>query len=425
MSEQRTRYIPPEDRDTKTTDTVQPAMTFTSEDAPQEPEVTPEAPAAPEPPENLEEKPSEGPAQMVFETVEEEEPPKKHKGIKAVLITLIVLVILAGLALVAYKKGPYLLDRFGIAQEDVAYQLVIQKGDYEYKATDTLQQEGIIKSGEAFRNYIASHDPDFTYTPGEYDLNANMSFAQLLNALNNPTVTYEYVSVVVAEGKSIWKVAALMEENGVCSSEDFLNAANDYDYDYEFLRTVEQEDDSLVCYKLEGFLFPATYEFRVGMDARDVVDTMLQAFANYLPDEIYTVCEEKGVTLRQMITLASIIQAESFGTEMMENVSSVFWNRLASSTYPNLQSNPTKTYANAIADEVEDATDEMIAAYDTYQAEGIPAGAINNPGLDAIKAAMYPADTDYYYFVTGEDNDVYYSKTLSQHYAYCRALGLM
>lgn len=407
MEQRRTRYIPPSERN----QTEPPAAPKSPQPAEMQtpPEPAPVAPPEPTP-----------------VTPPEPDKPKKGHG-KAIVILAIVLVILAGLGFVAYKKAPYLLDRLGVMQEDRPFTLVIQRGDYEYKATDTLQEEQIIKSGADFRKYIQNNAPGFVYTPGEYLLNANMSFADLLSALQHPDVAYQYVTVAVPEGRSIWKIAQLMEDNGVCGYQEFLTAANDYDYDFDFVRQLASEDSDLICYKLEGFLYPATYDLRVGMDARDVVKTMLAAFDTYLPADALDRCAARNVSFRQMMTLASVIQAESYGQEMMKGVSSVFWNRLESPNFmPKLlQSDPTTTYSKAIAEEVPGASDEMVKAYDTYQITGIPAGSINNPGAEAIDAALHPADTNYLYFVTDTEHNIYYAVTLQEHNANCRRVGLM
>ena len=110
----------------------------------------------------------------------------------------------------------------------------------------------------------------------------------------------------------------------------------------------------------------------------------------------------------------------------MKNVSSIFWNRLESPTFSPklLQSDPTTTYSEAIAEEVPSASDEMVKAYDTYQTEGIPAGSINNPGQEAIDATLHPADTDYLYFVTDPEHHIYYAVTYPEHQRHLRQLGI-
>lgn len=406
MKERRTRYIPPSERDQATgeAEQIQPGFVVDiSEELPPEPPM--------------------------------EEPRKKKGHGKLIAVLLILLVILAAAGFVAYKRAPYLLDQYGIRQEDRPYTLIVRLGDIGENSEnmsfvpETLQREQIILDAAGFRQYVMKKDPDFKYAPGEYQLNANMSFDELIFALQHPDVAYRYVDkVTIPEGYSIWKIAQLMADNGVCGYGEFLEAANNYDYDYEFVRHLEQTDSDLICYKLEGFLFPATYtNLRVGMDAHDVVDLMLQAFENHLPEDALMVCSEHGVSLRKMMTLASVIQAESYGAEMMKGVSSVFWNRLEDPSFTPklLQSDPTTTYANAIMDEVMDASEEMIAAYDTYRSEGIPPGSINNPGDEAIDAALHPADTEYLYFVTDTEHNIYYAVTLAEHYANCRAVGLM
>jgi UPF0755 protein len=128
--------------------------------------------------------------------------------------------------------------------------------------------------------------------------------------------------------------------------------------------------------------------------------------------------EDMGLTLDETITFASIVQAEAGNVRDMKNVASVFWNRLNSADeFPLLQSDPTTKYVNnVIMPNIDLQADEMFRAYNTYEGAGLPPGAICNPGLDAITAVLYPAETDYYFFCANIDTDeVYYAETLDEH----------
>lgn len=141
-------------------------------------------------------------------------------------------------------------------------------------------------------------------------------------------------------------------------------------------------------------------------------------FESKITDEMYAQMKNQNLTLDETITLASMIQEESSGHEEMGRVSSVFHNRLDNSvTYPRLQSDVTIFYVNRDIKPFLQVNDqEMYDAYNTYKCTGLPVGPVCNPGIDAIKAALYPEDTDYYFFLTDANGKFYYAKTADQHY---------
>lgn len=127
------------------------------------------------------------------------------------------------------------------------------------------------------------------------------------------------------------------------------------------------------------------------------------------------------------MTLASIIQAEAITKEQMETVASVYWNRLNNpSSFPKLQADPTRVYGREIKSDMQIIDYDLIEAYDTYESDGLPPGPICNPGLDAIMAALYPADTDYFYFCSDlETGECFYATNLEDHNVNLRKCGLL
>ncbi len=182
-------------------------------------------------------------------------------------------------------------------------------------------------------------------------------------------------------------------------------------------------DDPLKLVKLDGFLFPATYEFFTDEAVDSIIQRMLQAFQdNVLTQERMEELEASGYSLEELVTLASIIQKEAANVEEMYNVSSVFTNRLAEgSPYPQLESCTTNNYIEDYINPYYDGNppQEVLDAYDTYGKTGLPVGAIANPGLDAIDAALHPEkntlDGTYYFFVTDVEYTHYYGRTYEEH----------
>lgn len=344
---------------------------------------------------------------------------------KIVAIVLLLLLIAGGIygGIKIKNYLPFYYDKTGKNQPDTEYTLTIEKSDFENEVATRLQNEGIIISAVRFLGYIHENYPDFVWYNGTYDLSADMSYEEICKKLQSPDKKIEYVKFTVPEGKNIIGVANIVEKSGLCTKEEFLAAADSYDYDYAFVKELKARDPEKIGYKLEGYLFPATYEFRKDTTtAKDIVDKMLSAFTGYVTEDTVAKAEKMGLTVNELITFASVIQAEAFSKESMANISSVFWNRLGSS-YTRLESDPTKTYAKSLKD-LPHYSQTMFDAYDTYTCSGLPAGPTNCPGMDTINAVLNPNDTPYFYFVTDADGNFYYNETYDEHVADCYAIGL-
>lgn len=230
------------------------------------------------------------------------------------------------------------------------------------------------------------------------------------------------VSVTFPEGFTVYDIAKRLEENQVCSMSDFLLAVNDDENLGAFAGDIVNGEER--AFKLEGYLFPDTYEFYRNSMPQSVISKFLKNTEAKITGALRSRAAERGMTVDQVITLASIIQEEASDPEKMGKVSSVFHNRLKSDSFPKLQSDSTSFYVeNSLKPCFEDV-EKFTEVYDTYKCKGLPAGAICNPGMDAINAALEPEQTDYYYFVSDNDNNYYYAKTYEQHKENCAAVGL-
>lgn len=236
------------------------------------------------------------------------------------------------------------------------------------------------------------------------------------------------VKVTFPEGFTAVQIAKRLEENDVCPAADFIaqvQSPDDFYEDFPFLAEINNPDER--PFLLEGFIFPDTYEFYRGENARSVLKRFLKNTASKLTDEYALRAEQLGYTLDQILALASIVQKEAGIKEQMGKVSSVLHNRLESPEYGKLQCDVTINYINDYVTDSEYLTDtktDFAAAYNTYKCNGLPAGAICNPGLDAIQAALYPEKTDYFFFVTDQDNNYYYASTYREHQENCRKCGI-
>lgn len=237
------------------------------------------------------------------------------------------------------------------------------------------------------------------------------------------------VRITFPEGYTLIEIAEKLEENGVCSVADFMALTTDKEYlstlEYSVLDGIENEEN--VAYFLEGFVFPDTYDFYKGESARQALSRFLVNTENKFSAEYRQRAAELGYTVKDILAIASIIQEEASDPDEMPYVASVIHNRLTDASYGMLQCDVTIHYVNkCITDSpyLEGDTSAFAEYYNTYKCKGVPAGPICNPGLNAIRAALYPENTDYFFFVTDEDWNYYYAETYSEHQKNCRAVGI-
>ena len=232
------------------------------------------------------------------------------------------------------------------------------------------------------------------------------------------------VRITFPEGYTVTQTAELLSQNGVCTVDEFIAAVNNKNRESEFVSATKNPDER--AFLLEGYIFPDTYDFYVGEGAEKALSRFLNNTAVKLTDEMYARANELGYTMDEILNIAAIVQEESFTDESMQNVSSVIHNRLKSDGYPKLQCDVSIFYLNLYVDPYvsEEKKGSFDTFYNTYERENLPAGPITNPGIKAINAALYPADTDYYFFVTDENKNYYFAKNYSEHLKNCKEAGI-
>ena len=267
------------------------------------------------------------------------------------------------------------------------------------------------------------------FQPGVYQLETNMDYQDIISTLQGGNETREVVTVTFPEGMTVLQVAALLEENEVCSQEDFLTAVNSSDFDgYDAIAPIASSTGKY--YKLEGYLFPDTYDFYKGEEIDSVVGKLVYNFQNRTADLEERIAAS-GMTLDQIVTMASIIQREAANTQDMANVSAVLHNRLdfgGEYGIYRLECDSTIYYPYQRAEDVPETGALSYGNYDTYEVQGLPAGAICNPGLDAIEAALNPNTegdaANYLYFCHAADGTAYYATNADDHAYNLQLAGL-
>lgn len=372
----------------------------------------------------------------------------RPKKLNRVAVSLVFTVVIVGISVILSTIIIFSAKEIlGISKSAKTYQINIKEGDdldaiiaHLTTEQEKKNREPIINSAQLFKLVckIKRTEPEFVV--GDHYLQPNMGYMDMINELGSYNYEeQETVNIQFTEGIDLFSAAKQLAEAGVCDKDKFIYYFNKGLSDnYDFIKEIPITEP-LRFYGMEGYLFPDTYQFYVSNDvdsmAREDYEILVMKFySNFetkYTDEFRERAEEIGMTMDQVITLASMIQKEALNIDDMYNVSSVFHNRLENPyNIPTLGSDPTREYANKVVKVNNDHNDEnMVLAYNTYETPGLPPGPICNPGLDAIKAALYPNDTNYYYFCAGDDPEtgekaVRYAETLEQHDANCEYFGL-
>ena len=358
---------------------------------------------------------------------------KKGGAGKILLVVLLLLLLAAGAAVrFAYNE----IHGNG-APGSTEVTVSIPQGSGVAAIANKLKEAGVIRSAYLFRWYVGEKGAAAKLQYGDFELTTGSSYDALISTLSQYAKA-ETVRVTIPEGTTAIAIAQKMESAGLCTAEEFLKEANEGDFSaYTFWQYVPEDKDAPNRFmKCEGYLFPETYEFLKDDTVHNYVATFYAQFDAQFTKEMYATLKEQGMTLPELVTLASFVQEEA-GNSQDSNVAQVFRNRLAEgSPYPRLQSN-TSSHVQSDADNNylwnwvapyyggwDDIPENILAAYDTYSCTGLPAGPISNPGLAAIKAALEPQPDeeakDAYFFVTDLKGNYYYAHTLAEHNANCK-----
>lgn len=288
-----------------------------------------------------------------------------------------------------------------------AAEVTIPRGSSLVAVARSLQSAGVIRSPEIFALYARFKGVSGRLAAGDYEFAEGLSLADVLDKIVRGDVKrYTFTVIEGWNVSDIAKMLAAHEKFGPAVAQEFLEAVRDR----QFMHSVGMDGLS----SLEGYLFPDTYVVVHPKDVREIVTPMVRRFNQLYDDTLKLRARELGMTDDEVITLASIIEKETGRDDERALVSSVFQNRLKQ--HIPLASDPTVIYGIANFDGNLRRRDlETPGPYNTYLRAGLPPGPIANPGLASIKAALYPAQSPYLYFVSRNDGSHHFSETLAEH----------
>lgn len=330
---------------------------------------------------------------------------KKQSPLKTIILTISVFTILAAGAasLGAFNLYTYAVNPSGT---DTAEKLVvIRKGQGFNAATSKLVNEGIITSPSKFKIIAAVTGKDKKIKAGEYMLSAGMSPHTILSLLVSGRV--HYYRLTIPEGFNLHQIGDAVEKAGFGTKKRFVEITTNPDM-------VERFGINKPVKTLEGYLFPDTYHFPKGVQMEVIVKTMVQKLRSVYKKQWVTRGQDIGFSMHEVLTLASIIEKETGDARERPLISSVFHNRLKKNM--RLETDPTVIYG--IKDFDGNLTKKHLRTktpYNTYKIKGLPPGPIANPGIKSIEAALYPAESDYLYFVSKKDTTHQFSTNIRDH----------
>lgn len=335
-----------------------------------------------------------------------------------VLMTLFIILVIGGFAAYNYIKH-------GLSPVDPDDQTIIDIEIPLGSSVDTigkiLEENEVINNGRIFKYYVKFKN-ESGFQAGQYKLSKSMTIDEIIESLKTGKILVDPLfTITFPEGSNIEEIANIIASNTSIERDEFIEKMLDVDYiksliaQYPMLLSEEilHED---VRYPLEGYLYAATYPFYdENPTIEDIVEVMLSQtdarIKPYLPD-----IEESNFTVHEMLTMASLIEKEAVTEEDRKMISGVFYNRMNLDQPMPLQTDPTVLYAlGKHKDRVLYKDLEVDSPYNTYKYSGLPPGPISNFHENALQAALYPEEHDYFYFVASYEGDVYYAKTLQEH----------
>ncbi len=344
-------------------------------------------------------------------------------GFKRTMIALAVIVVTS--AILCFYGIRCINDVLALKVEDESVEVTVQEGMTDEEVLKILKEKDLIKNRMFCQIFLKIFDQNGEYISGVYTLSPSMGVEKMIATMKTDFKNSETVSLTFPEGWTIQQIAEKLEANEVCTASSFISTLQDVDFssEYDFIESIPDKEKRFRV--LEGYIYPDTYEFYVGENASSVVRRFLDNFDNKWTDEYQGKADALGLTIDEVIIMASILQKEAANSEQMPTIASILYNRLdRPDAFPLLQCDSTEDYLldtikPTLSSSVEDTQKyvEYRDNYDTYSEEckGLPIGAIANPGDAAIRAALEPEDTSYLYFRHDSKGNVYYANTFAEH----------
>lgn len=354
---------------------------------------------------------------------------------------MIALVYSAAVLSISILLSYYLIvgvnDMFALVKDETDIVIDVPKGADLDQVTRLLDDNDVVEYPFFFKTYAKISKKGTGFKAGTFTINSKSDYNQILQKLRRPAgADKSTITVTIPEGLTVEQIAVLMEDNSVCEAEAFLKSAKEVKFTQKFMSNVNTKNKKRI-YKVEGFLFPDTYNFYLNEGSVNAINRLLNEYEKHWTSDYDTQAKKLGMTMDEVITLASIVEREASKSDQRMIIASVFCNRLRNSkgTGGKLQSDATRWYPYSTKKELlasdkltQEEKDDWInnnkGSCDTYRLKGLPPSPICNPSIDSIEAVLYHDKTNYYYFCSDAKGNFYAAATLAEHNRNLKKAGL-
>ena len=308
------------------------------------------------------------------------------------------------------------VDVLGFGAENEQVNITVPTGFDMEEVTDMLYDAGLIQYKSLFSIYADFSNAEEKITAGSYVLNKSFDYRALVQGMTARAGVRVETTVTIPEGFTMAQIFTLLEDYGVVGSASQLwRTATYHDFNFSFLdkETLGQR------LRLEGFLFPDTYNFYLDSKPEQVIIRLLREFDRRFTEEYTDRAEDMGYSVHDIIIVASMIEREAGSEEERPRIAAVIYNRLKSKDFPNLQIDATIHYA--IAGTGRPFSTDIDHPYNTYLHEGLPPGPIASPSMASIRAALYPDSTNEYYYALNREGTHNFFRTRAQQEAFVKS----
>lgn len=349
----------------------------------------------------------------------------KSRGEEARIVRRIVIIVigilLITLGIVAYVVYQYIYSALQPVDENSLEKIEIEipLGSSQSKIAQILEENEIIKDARIFKYYVKFKNKS-GFQAGKYEFSKSQSLDEIIDMLQEGLLIAEPIHrITIPEGKTVDEIAEIYAENLAMNKDEFLEIVNDEDYIRELIEKyhVMLSDEILdpeIRTPLEGYLFPATYNFyEQNPSVEEIVETMLDKSVEVLTKYIDKI-KDKDFTVHEAFTFASLLEKEARTEEQRRKIAGVFYNRLE--TGMKLQTDPTVLYALGMHKEkvlLEDL--EVESPYNTYVVPALPVGPISNFAENSLDAVLEPEMSEYLYFLHDAEGNIHYAETHEEH----------
>ena len=339
---------------------------------------------------------------------------KRTGCVGGILYAVFVICISLVLAALMWTAASDVLG-FGTIDEQVS--ISVPRDFTVDDVSDLLYDAGLIRHRFLFRLYAGFSDAEDKIVPGSYMLNKSFDYRALVQGMTSRSGVRVETTVTIPEGLTLTEIFARLDDFGVTTSVELWEAAANHDFAYDFLDRSTLGDR----FRLEGYLFPDTYNFFIGSSPVQVLTRMLSQFNRVFNEELLQRANQMGHTVHEIVTIASMIEREAGSDDERARIAAVIYNRLYNWSDPLLQIDATLGYAAVRMGRPFVIDTDIDSPYNTYRHTGLPPGPIAGPGLASITAALYPESTNEYYYALTREGTHFFSRTYEEHMAFVQS----